>query len=289
MYGKRNSTTSDPRPPWRWFARMCIVAAILISLLSACGPQPESYATTDDQAALAQLLQGNQKLCIVSFTADPTLYTPGGNEQDVNPGFLPVSLEDEESKRARAAEIAEGLASAHLEKMGIEFSQRFQLVGSTEHGAVSQPVTEKQPIAEAIEKAGAEFGLIVYDQFGWDWSAENTGIQSYYFKTCTTFYNSQGMPIWTFCGKGMVLNKPKLSLDDFFSAMAGTAPPLEVIVGDFETFFTLYPQFLLLLMEEDATGTAHGSEIEEYVEFDSRLDRFSVSNADDERFLPHFP
>ena len=274
----------------RWMSLIATMCALLLAVcLSSCNIEKRPLITTFDKAGITKLLKERQGLCIVSFTADPTLYTWNGGELDLNPGMLPVKiLANKDANRAQAAEIAAKLTSAHYQQTVAGFSEKFQLVGASTYDEVSTPITRTYFIREAITKAGAEFGLTVHDQFGWDWASENNGVEQYFFRSCATIFDNAGQSIWKFCSKGS-LNPNPLDLRSFASGIAGAAPPTETIIADFGTYFTYYPKLLIRLIEEDVQGKTHAAWFEDYFTPKDRFGRPLIVNIDDERYSPKFP
>ena len=282
------------RRPWWHMGALFIVGALVVVLACTCAAtEKRPYVTTYDAPALAQSMQGMPKLCIVSFAVDPMLYESGGGELDVRPGFLPVSLGDRESKRAEAKKIATALATEHLGQLVRQFSSRFQVVGpSGSDILVYEPVTDPAQIAQRMAELGADLGLAVRDQFGWDWAVENTGVESYCFRACSAILGPQGQPVWQSCSKGS--RSPNawedpLNLGTFLSGLAGVAPPVDTIVKDLELFTQYHPQLLLRLIEEDVAGQPHSGSLGDYFQQKDRFRRIQLVNDNDNRYGLHFP
>jgi hypothetical protein len=275
---------------WALLATKCAFALLAIVSVSSCNISRRPYLTIFNISSISELIQDHGKLCIVSFSSDPSLYTSSGEELTVNPGMLPLTIVEKNTNRKQAAEITTKLTSAHFEKIVAGLSERFLLVGPLVYGERKNPLTQTQKIADAIAQDGADFGLIIHDQFGWSWASENTGVESYYFTTCATIYNGEGQSIWKFCNKGSIY--PKLAdFKTFLSGVAGGAPPMETILGDFDPYFINYPRFVLRLIEEDAAGKAHAAWFEDYfpTKRSIRNRQPFIININDERYLPNFP
>lgn len=264
-------------------AGLCLLAALFLSgcVLTETSPFVTSYTST-----LAEEVSGTPKLCIVSFSVDELLYDSSGGEQNPLPGPLDVSLARREARRTEAQRIATVLATAHLEHTVPRLAPTFEVVGDAgPHIVAFQPISDTVQLAHAIAGCGADLGLVVHDRYGWDWDAENTGPQSYYFRSCASLLNAQGQAVWSFCSKGTAGEVPKLSLKTLMAGAAGVPPPVEEMLHQYQRTFEYLPQIWLALIEEDVLGTPHGS-MQQYVKDEEDARRLLIENSGDRRRVP---
>lgn len=273
------------RRPGLRHAGLCLVALLIVSACDSfqAGPYVTSYSST-----LAQEIDATPKLCIVSYAVDALLYDSSGDEQDTLPGPAPLSLAKRDAQRAEAKKIVTAVAAQHLEQMVLQLTPRFEWAGATGPEIVAyEPVSDTHKLAEAIAGCGAELGLTVHDRYGWDWDAENTGPQGYYFRTCVQILNAQGEAIWRYCGKGTMMLPAKLSLKVLMAGVWGVAPPMDEILHQYEKEAEFFPRLVLGLMEEDAAGKPHSAGIEAYVT-DKATRHVVIDNVGDRTHVPNW-
>lgn len=192
-----------------------------------------------------------EPITIVSFAASPELATSGGS-----PGYYRGKQGDDLTNR---------LALDQFRSMRDGLSKTFRLVGHSKVDDLRSRIKpeDRDRVAAAIEEAKAEFGIIVWTQFGWDWQTMKTGVNYYRFNTVTTIHDKEGRIVWeaalrcvpdrTIGGKRTLLP----NADEFLSGFAAQAPSVQTIARHYSTAFSNYPRYLLALIDDDLAGKPH--------------------------------
>jgi hypothetical protein len=240
------------------FRKAYVFSAFFLSIvlfLVSCSPSPMN-TTIINKTELQEIK--NKPISIVSFSAAPELYTLGGS-----PGLA--------YKGDQGVKLIEKLILRQFQGMRDALSQNLQIVGSStyEHVRNRIRVDQTEQIAKAIKDAKAEFGIVVYSQFGWEWAHAKTDVTNYRFRTAITIHNNQGKVIWEAAFSFIIYPligesfKEQLSrmpsLDEFVSGVIGEAPSIETILSYYERAFVNYPRYLLMLIEDDLIGKVHES------------------------------
>jgi hypothetical protein len=244
----------------------------LVCLIWVAGCSKKPYTTMAVQSEIATLKQS--KLAIASFSCDPDIAIKGGS---VLSAVLRKAAEDKKWEQ----QLARKLSKAHFTDFlrGLEASKTVQLVGNltfnTDREAMA--TTEASRLARTIEEAGADFGLVVYDKFGWQWGPADTGIQYYDVRTEVAIINRRGQVIWGFKSDAVVF--PATSVEHFVSGVAATTPSDERILKDCSDLFSNHPRFVWALIEEDIVGKAHKQKFYDYVNKSDTKARLILINS----------
>lgn len=261
-----------------------------------CNVKKEPYISFYDKASFANLFEKKPTLCILTCTVDPVIYDAAGKEFDIYPGFLPGekilkknSPYYQAEKKIEIKRMTEGLSFNHLQHTISVFSRRFQLVSLKKYEDIKTNNLDKQTIIKMIKDGGADFGLMMHNQFGAKWQNNNTGIDSYYFQFVTVIYDQKGNLVWRYCGKGCKQLIVDLSLRGLAEGFAGTVSSASMING-FRPIYTKYPQFLLFLIEDDVLNKMHGAKVTDYFKIKKFKEYFDVYNyTREDVLLPDFP
>ncbi len=109
-------------------------------------------------------------------------------------------------------------------------------------------------IAEQIESARADYGMIVRDRYGLMTGRPlipfiqflvPSEVDKYKFLTCSSIYSREGQNVWSFCS-------------------CGITDALESPDASFTSVHEYYPRLLAQLIREDATGTGHSDSLRDY-------------------------
>jgi len=214
------------------------------------------YVTTAKEDEMARLKE--RQLCVISFYADPDIAV-------VSSSVVGAVLRKATEKKEWEEQLSRQIAQEHLTNVVSQFQEEFTVVGTTEFTSVNSPValTDKARIADAIEEAGADAGLIVYDQYGWMWGAGEAGISQYQVETRASILSRDADLIWDFHSEATI--RPKPSLKDIISGFFATTPDDATIIDGYSEFLGHYPAVIVQLIEEDIAGEPHGETLEDYV------------------------
>jgi len=266
------------------------IFVFLMLFLTSCDLSQQPYSTVCDIEQLKQLIDENHKICLVSFTVDSTLYKSDGKKLDVYPGGLIPEIEafvaSEKEKDDFAKKITGELGMRHYRETCEFFSTKFNLVGNSTYNKYQRPITETSQIIKLIKKANAEYGLLIHDQFGWDWHVENTGISYFFFKSYTIIYDKQGNVAWKFIAKGLKSHE-ELSITNFIEGFFGTVF-FDTVIKALKSFCENYARFIYALILEDTKGELHKSRVSDYLELEKKFDKYLIYNGNDKRYLPKF-
>ena len=231
-----------------------LLIALCLALLPGCAASP--YVTAARQSEIAGVK--GRKLCLISFRADPDIGVTGGS---VLTGMLRAAAENKE----RESQLAGKLAAAHLHSLVSEFSNQFPIVGPTDLASLDNTVSlaDKTAISNAIAKAGAHFGLIVSDEYGWSWAPAEAGISNYQVETRVSIVNRKADLVWMFHSTALLYPRP--SVNGVLSGVTATTPDDAAIIAFYSDFFERYPRVVLKLIEEDSEGKPHRARFEDYV------------------------
>ena len=249
-----------------------IVLCVALLTLDGCiRIEQPPFATTAARSEIGSV--GKQKICIVSFSAENNINIVGGS---LLTGLARSAVADKDWQR----QLTEKLVEAHFTSTLKEFKKHFTIVAPATYGSVKAAVSldEHKRIAEAIERANADFGIIARDQFGWTWNPGESGIGDYDVETTLALINKQGAVVWSFHSKSVIY--PPSSLEGFASAVTGQTPTDEEIVKNYGEFFDWYPLLVAALVKEDATGKIHKGRFEDYLgktKLRSRITVFSMN------------
>jgi hypothetical protein len=198
----------------------------------------------------------NEPVTIVSFSAAPELDTWNGSPGAAYSG-------------ERRELLIQRLLSDQASQMRRVLSSQLHLVDSLTPVDSAHRIrpSEKERIAAAIINANARFGIIGYNQYGWEWSPARSGIATYRFKSGATIHDEQGDLVWkavfSFVAEPSIGEslRQKLSrmgsVEEFASGVAGQAPSAETIASYHQRAFEHYPRYLLLLIQDDLVGRRH--------------------------------
>ena len=242
--------------------------------LAGCGPStPKSttpFVTTVIRTKLPTA--GSAKLCVLSFSSDGSISVQGGS---VGSSVFRGLTADKAWQEGLCGKLTE----SHFNALTDQLNAQFKLVDGQDYEDTTTIIStdDKAVITDALTSRGAEFGLIVRDQFGWKWATGDSGIEAYWAEVECSIVNQAGEVVWCFASHGNIT--PPTSLAHLASAIVPITPSQDTITSDYAEFFASHWSVTASLIDEDATSQRHKCNVEDYVATGKYKTTVTIRNA----------
>ncbi len=226
-------------------------ALLLIGALTTACDVTSPYETSHDAKFVHGLIERSPTL-VVSVSASPTLFRHGmgGPIEAIREAVVDTDWTEQD------AEIALSIAAGYPDALVATLSEIFEVVGPVEASVEVEDwsLLSTSEIAEQIESARADYGMIVRDRYGLMTGRPlipfiqflvPSEVDKYKFLTCSSIYSREGQNVWSFCS-------------------CGITDALESPDASFTSVHEYYPRLLAQLIREDATGTGHSDSLRDY-------------------------